>query len=100
MSKTASARFYQSSKNRVSFQQGVFNSINFIWWLEESSVVKFGFLTVENNDKKRLVIIGSSWWQTLHKQTRNLNFILDLLSKDKFLLSVSKFLSKSLSVFL
>jgi len=33
-------------------------------------------------------------------QTLNLNFILDLLSKDKFLLSVSKFLSKSLSVFL
>jgi len=29
-----------------------------------------------------------------------LKFILDLLSKDKFLLSVSKLLSKSLSVFL
>ena len=28
-------------------------------------------------------------------QTLNLNFILDLLSKDKFLLRVSKFLSKS-----
>ena len=77
-----------------------FNSIKFCWWLEKSSVVKFGFLTVENNDKKRLGIIGSSWWQTLHKQTLKLNFILDLLSKDKFLLSVSKFLSKSLSVFL
>jgi len=54
----------------------------------------------ENNNKKRLGIIGLSWWQTLHKQTLNLNFILDLLSKDKFLLSVSKLLSKSLSVFL
>jgi len=29
MSKTASARFYRSSKNRVSFQQGVLNLINF-----------------------------------------------------------------------
>jgi len=34
------------------------------------------------------------------KQTLNLNFIFDLLSKDKFLLSVSKLLSKSLNVFL
>jgi len=33
-------------------------------------------------------------------QTLNLNFIFDLLSKDKFLLSVPKFLSKSVSVFL
>jgi len=29
MSKTASARFYRSSKNRVSFRQGVMNLINF-----------------------------------------------------------------------
>jgi len=26
-----------------------------------------GFLTVENNNKKRLGIMGSSWWQILHK---------------------------------
>jgi len=29
MSKTASVRFYRSSKNRVSFRQGVMNLINF-----------------------------------------------------------------------
>jgi len=38
--------------------------------------------------------------ETFTNQTLNLNFILDQLSKDKFLFSVSKFLSKSMSVFL
>lgn len=30
-------------------------------------VEKIRFLTVENNNKKRFEIIGSSWWQILHK---------------------------------
>ena len=34
MSKTASARFYRSSKNKVSFRHGVMNLINFWQWLE------------------------------------------------------------------
>jgi len=68
---------------------------------KEFSVEKGLIFTVEsNNNKKRLAIIDSSRWQILHKQTLNLNFILDLLSKDKFLLSLSHLLSVSASVFL
>jgi len=87
-------REYRSNKE-------LFNLINFYWWLEEDSVVKIGFLTVEKRIIKGvlglLVHLGDKLFTN---QTLNLNFILDLLSKDKFLLSVSKFLSKSVSVFL
>jgi len=38
--------------------------------------------------------------KTFTNQTLNLNFILDPLSKDKFLLSLSHLLSVSVSVFL
>jgi len=39
----------------------LFNLISFYEFLEESIVEKLGFLTVENNNKKCLGIIGSSW---------------------------------------
>ena len=68
---------------------------------KEFSVEKCLIFTVEsNNNKKCIGIIGSSKWQIFHKQTLNLNLILNLLSEDKFLLSLSHLLSVSVSVFL
>jgi len=44
------------------------NSIKFLQWLKESSKVKVGiFNGLKTKNKKRLGIIGSSWWQTLYK---------------------------------
>ena len=99
--KSASARFTEVVKREYRSNRELFNSINFYWWLEKSLVVKIVFLTVENNNKKSalglLVHLGD---KPFTNQTLNLNFILDLLSKDKFLLSLSHLLSDAVSVFL
>jgi len=67
-SKSASARFTSVVIREYRSNRELFNLIKFYECLEESIVEKLIFLTVENNNnKKRLGIIGSSWWQTLHK---------------------------------
>jgi len=63
--------------------------------MKVSKVKKFGFLIKENNkNKSTLRLLVHLDDKSFTKQTLNLNFIFDLLSKDKFLLSVSKLLSK------
>jgi len=56
---------------------------------KEFKVLMIGFLLIEKIIIKEPGIIGSSWWQILHKPNPKPKSILVLFSKDKFLLGLS-----------